>query len=111
MSPEPISDQDQRGTELPAQLTQEVEDLRCGDIGLGMEAEVEVDPIAVRGHAQGGDDGQLLLSARALRQERSMAAGSPASLDKGSHQEAGFVQEDEAGLQAGGFFSRGATPP
>jgi hypothetical protein len=50
------------------------------------------------------------VSARALRQERSMAAGCPASSDKGGHHKAGFVQEDEAGSQTGGFFSRGATP-
>ena len=104
MSPEPIPDQDQRGTDLPAELTHEVDDLGCGDIGLGMEPEVQVDPIAAGGHAQGGDEGELLVSARALRQERSTAAGRPASSDKGGHPKAGFVQEDETGSQPGGFF-------
>ena len=46
MSPEPVPNQDQRGTDLAAQLAQVVDDLGCGDIGLGMEPEVPVDPIA-----------------------------------------------------------------
>src|SRR3990170_7797548 len=46
MSPEPVPNQDQRGTDLPAQLTQEVDDMGCGEIGLGMEPEVQVDLIA-----------------------------------------------------------------
>ena len=69
-----------------------------------MEPEVQVDLIAAGGHAQGSDDGEPLVSARALRQERSMAAVRRASSDKGGHQKAGFVEEDEAGSQAGGFF-------
>jgi len=104
MSPQPVPDQDQRGTDLPAQLAQEVEDLGCGDIGLGMEAEVQVDLIAAWGHTQSGDDGEPLVAARALGQKRSMAAGRPTSSDKGGHPKAGFVQENEAGSQAGGFF-------
>ena len=40
-----------------------------------------------------------------------MAAGRPASSDQGGHQKAGFVEEDEAGSQAGGFFFiRGHSP-
>ncbi len=104
MSPEPVPNQDQRGTDLPAQLAQEVDDLGCGDIGLGMEPEVQVELIAAGGHAQGSDDGEPLVSAGALRQERSNTAGRPASSDKRGHQQAGFVEEYEAGSQAGGFF-------
>ena len=62
MSPEPVPNQDQRGTDLPAQLAQEVDDLGCGDIGLRMEPEVQVDLIAAGGHAQGSDDGEPLVS-------------------------------------------------
>ena len=69
-----------------------------------MEPEGQVDLIAAWGHAQGGDDRDPLVRAHGLRQERTMAAGRPASSDQGGHQKAGFVEEDEAGSQAGGFF-------
>jgi len=93
-----------KGRDLPAKLAQEVDILGCGGTCLGTEPEVRVDLIAAGGHAQSSDDGELLESARALRQEGSWAAGRPAWSDKGGHQQAGFVEEDEAGSQADGSF-------
>ena len=39
---------------MPAKLAQEVDDLGCGDISLGMEPEVQANLIA-GGHALGGE--------------------------------------------------------
>jgi hypothetical protein len=112
MSPEPVPDQDQRGMDLPSQLAKEVDHLGSGDVGLGMEAEVQVDPgprvpgdlIAAGGYAQGSDDGDFLVGACALGEERCLAWWGPGPSDKGGHQQAGLVDEDEPGCQAGGFF-------
>jgi len=104
MSPEPVPDQDQRGMDLPSQLAKEVDHLGSGDVGLGMEAEVQVDLIAAGGYAQGSDDGDFLVGACALGEERCLASWGPGPSDKGGHQQAGLVDEDEPGCQAGGFF-------
>lgn len=103
-SPQAVPDQDHRGMDLPAQLAKEVDDLGCGDVGLGTEPEVQLDLIAGGGHTQSSKDGDFLVGARALRQKRSVAAGRPASSNQGGHQKAGFVEENQAGSQAGGFF-------
>jgi|GEM_PF-2334939 hypothetical protein len=75
MNPQAVPDQDDRGMDLPAQLAKEVDDVGCGDVGLETEPEVQLDLIAAGGHTQSSKDGDFLVGARALREERSVAAG------------------------------------
>lgn len=66
------------------QMVQEVEDPASADVSLGMEPEVEADLIAAGGHTEGTNDRDLLVDARALRRERTVATERPAPSEEGS---------------------------
>ena len=102
--PQPIPEQDEGGIQLAGQLPQERDHQRTRQVGIRMQAEIQVDAIALRGHTQGADDRDLLVRARPLDQDRGLAAGAPRPADEGCHQKAALVQECQPGPQPRGFF-------
>jgi len=104
MRPEAIPDHDEGALELPAQVAEEAEHLDRGDVGVGVQCEVEADAAAVRGEGEGRDGGDLAMAAGALGEEGRVPARGPGAADDGGHQEAALVDEDEAGVQGAGFF-------
>ena len=106
---EPVPDKDDGlWVELLAKLAQERDDQFGVDIGIGVEAKIQMHAIPCRGDAQRGDDRDRLMRTGALVKDRGLAAGVPTAPDQRRHQKAGFVEENEAGPQARGvFFTRG----
>jgi len=94
--------------ELPGKLPQEREHPRCLDVGRGVQTEIATDGVALGGDTQRGDRRYLLVGPTALIQHRRSPFRRPAPPDVGRHQEAGFVDEHQGGLQPRGvFFTRG----
>jgi len=111
MGLKPVPDEhDGMRVKLLTQLTQERDDQFSVDIGIGVEAKVQMHVIPPRGDTQRGDDGDLLVRTRALDKDRGLTAGVPTAPHQWRHQKPGFVEENEAGPQARSvFFTRGQS--
>lgn len=108
---EPVPDENHRsGMELAAELPQKRHDPWCVDIVVGVEPEIQLHVVAGGGHAQSGDGGDFLMVSSALVENRGLPPGTPTAPHQGRHEKAGFVEENEVGLQACGvFFTRGQS--
>jgi len=94
--------------QLSGKLPQEREHPRRLDVGRGVQTEIAADGVALGGDTQRGDRRYLLVGPPALIQHRRRAFRRPAPPDVRCHQEAGFVDEHQGGLQPRGvFFTRG----
>ena len=110
MSLEAVPDQHDRGAQLALQIFEEVHDLLGVDVGIGQQAEVQSDPVAARSHTQGSDGRDFLMAAGALRQQRGVAPQALRAAYQRRHQQAGLVEKDQCGSQAGSvFFTRGQS--
>ena len=80
------------------------------DVGIGMQAKVQRDPIAIWQDAQRGDGRDLCWGASALAQHRRVSAHAPGAAHQRRHEHPGFVEENDARPQARGvFFTRGQS--
>lgn len=111
MGPEPVPDEhDGMRIELLAKLAQERDDQYGVDIGIGVEAKVQLHAVPCRGDTQRGDDGDLPMRTGALVKDRGLAAGTPTAPHQRRHQNPRFVEENEIGLQTRSvFFTRGQS--
>ena len=99
-----VPNQDYRAGQLYQQHTQEIDDPLRIDIRIGVKSKIQVDVVPGRRHAERGDHGHFLMRARALIEQRCLAAWTPRAADQRGHQHATFVNKHEPGLQVGGFF-------
>ena len=74
------------------------------NVGVRMESKVQAEPILARSNAQGTDNGDFLVRAGFLIQDRSLTTRAPGSSDQWSHHHATFVDKDDMRLQSGSFF-------
>ena len=110
MSLEAVPDQHDRTAQLALQVLEEVHDLHGVHVGVGQQTEVQSNPVAARGHTQSGDGRDLLMAAGALRQQRGVAPQALRAAYQRRHQQAGLVEKDQCGSQAGSvFFTRGQS--
>jgi len=99
-----VPQQDERTGVVSPQMRQESKDLRATDVFVGMERQVEVDATAPWGDDQGSNTGDLLVGSGPDGQFGGLAPQAPGPSDQGSHQEAGLIEADQAGAEAGEFF-------
>lgn len=107
---ETVPDEDDGGTQLALQLLEKLKRAVTVDVGIWIEAEVEREAIAGGRDAHGSDRRYLAVCAGALTQQRRTARRAPGAANQGGHQQARFVDEDDAGPQARSvFFTRGQS--
>ena len=83
-----IPDEYKRGLKLAVELGEELDSACRVDIGIAMEAEIEVHSIPFGRHAQRTDDRYLLVRTRTLVEDRGMASRRPATSHQRRHQQA-----------------------
>jgi len=104
MRPEAVPNENDGSADLILEMAEELADEIAGDIGVGMEPELEANATVLRGEAQGSDDGDLAVACGALPEDGSAAAGRPGPANEGGHQKAALVYKDDRGVQVRGFF-------
>ena len=81
------------------------------DMGIRVESTIQTESIPARDDTQSADNGDFLMRAGFLIQNRCMTTGVPGSPDQRRHQHATFVDEDDMRSQFGSFFlMRGQSP-
>ena len=73
MGAQSIPDQDHRPIQLTQKMPEEFENQFVIDIDVGMKTKIEMDAVALRGHAQGDDGGNLFVGTSFLIQQRCVA--------------------------------------
>jgi len=108
---EPIPDEDHGiAVQLAVQLAQESDNQRRSDVGVRMQAEIQMHPVAGWRDTQGGDHRYLAMRSRALGQDRGLAARAPAAAHQRGRQNPAFVEKNQPGFPARGvFFTRGQS--
>ena len=107
---EAVPDEDDRGTELALQLLEELERAVAVDVGIGVETEVERDTVSGGRDAHRSDGRDLPMRRGSLAQYRRVTQRAPGAAHQRGHQQARFVDEDDAGSQARSvFFTRGQS--
>jgi hypothetical protein len=110
VSLEAIPDEHDGRVQLTLQMFEEIHGALSVDVGIGMQAKVQRDPIAIWQDAQRGDGRDFVLGATALAQHRRVSAHAPGAAHQGRHEHPGFVEENDARPQARGvFFTRGQS--
>jgi hypothetical protein len=104
MGQQTIPDHNHWPFHLFQQITQKIHYQHGVDVGICMEAEEQMEPPAVWGHAQGCDHRNLFMGARPLIQHGGMSSRPPRPSHQRGHQHTSFVDEDKKGFQTGGFF-------
>lgn len=105
-----VPDQHDGQVQLPLQMLEEVHRALSVNVGIGVQAKVQGDPVAGGRDAQGRDGGDLLQAAPTLVHHRSVAPQTPGAAHQRGHQHPGFVEENERRSQARGvFFTRGQS--
>ena len=98
-----------RGAQVPEQLPEEGNDFGTRDVA-GVKVEVQPETLTVRGHSDGGDDGDLVTPV-AMPKLRCLSDGRPRFADVRDQQEPAFVEEGEMCAPARGVFLSGAIRP
>ena len=110
MGLEPVPDDDEGCCELTIQLGQKRHRARGIDIGIRVQAKVQVYRVPARRHAQRTDDAEFLMRMGPLVQDWRLPTRRPGPAHQRRHQQSRFVDEDQPGLQARGvFFTRGQS--
>lgn len=99
-----VPQQDEGTGVVSPQSFEEPKDLKATDVPVGMQGQVEIDALATRGDDQGPDAGDLLVRSGSDGQLGGLSPQAPSPSDQGGHQEAGLVEADQAGVEAGEFF-------
>lgn len=110
VSLEAIPDEHDGGAQLPLKMFEEVHRAFGIDVGVRVQSKVQREAVACGRNAQRSDDGDLLITATPLSQQRCVAAQAPGATHQRRHEHAGFVDEYDRGSQARGvFFTRGQS--
>ena len=104
MGSKAIPNQHDRTVKLTQEASQEGDDTLRIDARIAVQAKVQMDTVAARRHAQTRDGGDFFIRARSLIQHRSLPLRTPGPSHQGGHHKAAFVDKDQPGLQARGFF-------
>lgn len=108
MGGQPVPDEIDRTALAARELFEEVQDGLAIVIGIGQQAEVAADPVAVRRDRECRDHRDLAPRPAALWEDRGHPARRPGTPPQRGHQEARFVTEDERRPPTGSvFFTRG----
>lgn len=99
-----IPDQSDRPGKLLQKHAEEMDDPIGVYICVGVKSEIQVDIIPRRGYAKCCDHRYFLMRSRALIEQRRLAPRAPRAANQRRHQYAAFVNKNEPGLQARGFF-------
>lgn len=91
-----------------SKLTIQLDEKRHGplriDIGIAMQAKIQLNMVTGRRNAQGTDDAHLLMRTGPLVEDWSMATRCPTAPHQGRHQQPRFVNKDQPGIQTRGVF-------
>jgi hypothetical protein len=98
-----IPDHDQRSGHVTMKDAEELHHLGGSNVAAGVQAKVQLDSIPGGRNGKGRQGGVLLVRSSPLQEHRRVAARCPAPTHQGSHQEAAFVEEDEASVESLGF--------
>lgn len=90
--------------EVAPELTQERHHLGGGDVPVGMEPKIQAHVVPRGRHTQRGDDGDLLMSPGAVREDWRVASGTPRLADQGRHEHAALIEKCQPCVQACRFF-------
>jgi hypothetical protein len=101
---EAIPDQNARSRQMTPEQTEELEDLAGSDVAARVKPKVQANPIALWCDGECRQSGDFLMGPGPLQEDRRVAAGRPRATHDRGHQEAAFVEEDEVGPEAPGFF-------
>ena len=86
------------------ELSEETDDPLGVDVGIGVEAKVEADVVALGRHAQRPDGGHLAMRPPAVVEQWCFAPRVPRAPQERRHHQATLVEEREPGLPPRGFF-------
>jgi len=100
----PIPHDDERLLKLAHEATQEAQDPRGRDVGLGIHGKVKSYPLPVRRKGQCGNHRNLPMATPLVIEDGSLATRRPCPADQRGQQEAALVDKDDVGLQSAGFF-------
>jgi hypothetical protein len=89
--------------QLPKQGAEEDRDLHVGDVLVGMEVDVQAEPLTLGAERDRGD-GRDLVPAVSVSHERGLPPRRPRAAHVRDQQKARLVQEHQMGVQAPGFF-------
>lgn len=99
-----IPQEDERSADVAREMAEKAQDLRAANVEAWVQGQGE-------GHApppgrqdQGADPGDLLVRTRAYGEQRRLAAWRPRAAQHRHHQEAGFIEADQMGVEAPQFF-------
>ena len=87
-------------------MAEKTDDLRSADLGLGVQTKIKPRDISAGRHAQGSNRRYLLQTTPPLNQYRRLAPRLPTAADQRSHEQTAFIEENQPGVQAVGFFLR-----
>ena len=105
-----IPDQHHRRRELAVELTKKVDHTLGIDIGIAVQAKIQMHLVTLWRHAQGPDGSDFLMRSRALKENRRVSARCPTAAHQRRHQQPRFVDEYQPGPQARSvFFTRGQS--
>jgi len=107
---EAIPDKHDGRAQLALQMLEEVHRALGIDVGIGVQAKVQRQAVALGRNADGCDRRDFLVTAPTLAQKRCLSAQAPGPAHQRGHEHAGFVDKDDRGSQARGvFFTRGQS--
>ena len=110
VGPQPIPDQFDRPAHGARKLLQEGEDRFAVVVGVGQKTEMRAHPSPPGRDRERRDHRDLAARAAPLPEHRGLSARRPAAPHQRTHQETGFVEEDERRPPACGvFFTRGQS--
>lgn len=99
-----IPDHQPISPQLAKPLAQKAEGSIGVDVPVGVQPEVEVEPVAGGRDGQRTHPGDLLIRSAPLREDGGWALRGPGPAPQRSHPKAGFVQENQVRPQPAGFF-------
>ena len=96
-----VPDHHHAPTQVPEQVTQEVDDLFLADRPVPMKGQIPPQSAAARRDREASDDRDAPVVAGAVPQDRRLAARRPGPADQRMQEKAGFIDENEVGAMAG----------
>jgi len=99
-----IPHQDEGTGHVAREMAKKAQDLRAANVEARIQGQGESDSPPTGRHDQGADPGDLLMRARAHGEQGCLAARRPRATEDRHHQEAGFIEADQMGVEAPKFF-------
>lgn len=89
--------------EVTAKMPEELSDLSCSNVFVGIKPSVESKPLSLRRYCNGGDSGDLC-PASGDNEDWGFSFDRPSSLDIWNKRESALIQEGQAGSKPSGLF-------